>query len=399
MKILHTADWHAGKTLRGQDRTPEIKQALQEVAALATEEQVDLILVAGDLFDKKNPGADAEEAVYNFFLSTAKAGIPSVVIAGNHDAPGRLDAVSGVLNLADTRVIGEARVKQQGGAFSLQVGAEVAQVAALPFVSERRIVRYADLLGADAGGWSEKYREGMRKLIVNLTQDFRDDSVNLLMLHTAMDGATLSNSEYTFHCTESYTLSADMLPDNASYVALGHIHKPQTIQNYPEYLGRYSGSLLQLDFGEANTDKYVYIVNARAGKPTELIKEHRITSGKRLQNVRIDGDNNGELDKKLLDLQAFQGWIKLTVSLSKPRPGLKDRIRAALPNVLAVDFVFPEQQRPQGESVDVDKLNLLESYERFYQETRGQDPDDDLKTAFQTLLEQHTDEQNLTGDA
>ncbi|MDQ3461346.1 MAG: exonuclease subunit SbcD, partial [Deinococcota bacterium] len=81
MKILHTADWHAGRTLHGVDRTPEIREALREIAALAVDEEVDLILVAGDLYDSKRPGPEAEEAVYEFFLTTGRAGIPSVVIA------------------------------------------------------------------------------------------------------------------------------------------------------------------------------------------------------------------------------------------------------------------------------------------------------------------------------
>ena len=90
MKILHTADWHAGRVLHGQPRTPEIREVLREIAELARTEAVDLVLVAGDLYDTRNPGAEAEAAVYEFFKTLGDARIPSVVIAGNHDAPGRL---------------------------------------------------------------------------------------------------------------------------------------------------------------------------------------------------------------------------------------------------------------------------------------------------------------------
>ena len=97
MRILHTADWHAGRVLRGVDRTPEIAQALGEILEIAQSERVDLILVAGDLFDTPNPSADAERAVYEFFLRSGQLGIPSVVIAGNHDSPQRLESVAGLL--------------------------------------------------------------------------------------------------------------------------------------------------------------------------------------------------------------------------------------------------------------------------------------------------------------
>ena len=391
MKILHTADWHAGRVLKGQDRTPEIRDALQEVAEVAKQHEVDLILVAGDVYDKKNPSAEAEAAVYEFFLSVGEAGIPSVVIAGNHDRPSRLDAVSGLLGKTQACVVGEAKVAGEGGLFELNVNGELARVAALPFVSERRIVRYADLLGHDPGQWTERYRRGMKLLIDNLTADFTPDAVNLLLLHTTMEGATLTNSEYSFHCGDSYTLSHDLLPERANYVALGHIHKPQPIQNFPEQAGRYAGSLIQLDFGEAGSDKHVYIVEAKAGKPTELLDIHTLKSGKPLKNVRIDVGKD-ELDKKLHAVADFGGWLKLSIQLDRPRPGLKDRIKQQLPNALAVEFSFPEAEAVQVEKIDADKLDLVAAYRQFYEAQQAKSLDDDLKRLFVELLEERSDE-------
>ena len=384
MKILHTADWHAGRTLRGVPRTAEIREVLQEIAELAKSEAVDLILVAGDLFDTRNPGADAEAAVYEFFVTTGRAGIPSVVIAGNHDSPSRIDASSSLLSLTNTHAFGEVRVAGQGGAFSLQIGDEVAQIAALPFISERRIVKVAELLEEDPGKWRERYQEGMRKLIGNLTKPFRPDAVNLLVTHTTMNGATLSNSEYKFHSTENYSLSSDLFPERCNYVALGHIHKTQAIEGYPENAGRYSGSILQLDFGEQGDTKYVYIVEAKAGKPTTLVKQHEIQAGKRLRRVKVALD---ELDRRTAELAEFDGWLKVSVALEQPLPGLKDRIRRHLPNALAIDLDLPGQQEKVRQGVDLEKISMSEAYAQFYEETRGQGLPDALKTAFNTLYE------------
>lgn len=386
MKILHTADWHAGRSLKGVNRTPEIRAALREIAELALSERVDLILVSGDLYDKKNPGADAEEAVYEFFLTTGRKGIPSVVIAGNHDAPTRFDAASGMFKLAHVHVLGEAKVAGQGGAFTLQVGDEVARIAALPFVSERRIVRYGELLESDPGQWFEKYREGMRRLVANLTQSFDDAAVNLLVMHTTMDGATLSHSEYKFHCTESYTLNSDIFPMSTNYVALGHIHKPQAIEGHPENAGRYAGSVIQLDFGEQGDKKYAYIVEAQAGKPTRTLLAHEIRAGKRLKQLRIDCESD-DLDSRLLSLSDFDGWLKLKLKLKTPRPGLKDRVKAVLPNVLAVEFEFPDQPEGEVEGVDTEKMELVEAYAQFYRDGRGQELPEALRQAFRELME------------
>jgi DNA repair protein SbcD/Mre11 len=358
---------------------------LREIADIAQLEAVDLILVAGDLFDTRNPGADAEEAVYEFFLTTGKANIPSVVVAGNHDSPSRLEAIKHLLKLANVRVIGNPVVSKQGGTFELHINGETARIAALPFVSERRILKVAELLNADPGQWLEKYQEGMRKLIANLTEPFDTDTVNLLITHLTTDGATLSQSEYSFHCTETYALKADVFPDSLNYVALGHIHKSQRIKDFEEYRGRYSGSILQLDFGEQADTKYVYIIEARAGQ-TNAIQEIPLKSGKRLKRLSFHYD---ELERRTTDLQDFGGYLKLALTLDKPRPGLKERIKQSIPNVLAVEFEIANEELPK-ESMDLEKMTLLEAYAQFYQNEKSQTLPDDLRLAFKELYD--TDE-------
>ena len=385
MKLLHTADWHAGRTLHGVDRTPEIREVLREIAELALTEAVDLIIVAGDVFDSKNPGAEATSAVYEFFLKTGAAGVPSVVIAGNHDSPSRLDAISDLLKLTNVHLIGHPKVAGQGGVFDLDIRGEMARVAALPFVSERRIVKVTELLGADPGQWLEKYQGGMRRLIANLSAEFSPDAVNLLVMHGTMNGATLSNSEYTFHSTDSYALGADILPAATNYVALGHIHKPQPIQGYPENAGRYSGSILQLDFGEQGDTKYAYIVEAQAGKPTELLKAVPLQGGKRLKRVAADLD---ALERQTHDLHAYEGYLKLVLKLDQPRPGLKDRIKRDFDNVLSVEVSLPDAEVEEEEAeADLAQVSLLEAYSRFYQEKRSQALPAEVEAAFKELLE------------
>lgn len=388
MRILHTADWHAGRTLHGRDRTPEIRAALAELAEAALDRAVDLIVVAGDLFDTRHPSPAAEEAVYEFFLRTGRAGIPSVVIAGNHDHPGRLDAISDVLGLAGARVIGSARVAGRGGAFTLEAGGERVHVAALPFVSERRIVKVTELLEADEGAQRESYQAGMRKLIGNLTTGFTPDAVNLLVMHATMEGATLAHSEYQFHSTSSYALPADALPATANYVALGHIHKPQGVEGVQGHQARYAGSLVQLDFGEYGDRKVAYLLEARPGRPTELLEELPIRSGRPLQRVRLTED---ELERRSVELAEWDGWLKVVLALDAPRPGLKDRVMSGMKNAIAVEVELPEHEELAEEVVDPGQVDAFEAYGRYYREQRGQEPSEELAAAFRELYE-HVDE-------
>jgi exonuclease SbcD len=392
MKLLHTADWHAGRVLHGQSRTPEVREVLNEIAELACTEAVDLVLVAGDIYDTRNPSAEAEAAVYAFFKTLGDAGIPSIVIAGNHDAPGRLEAASSLLGLAGVRVFGEPRVAHQGGVFTLQLGTETACIAALPFVSERRIVKVHELLGSDPGSWREAYREGMRKLINNLSAGFRTDAVNLMLLHTTMDGARLAHSEYEFHCTENYALDADLFPEACNYVALGHIHMPQAVKGLPENAGRYAGSILQLDFGEQGDTKYVYILEAEAGKPTRILKEHALQAGKRLKRVSVARE---DLDRKLSELD-WEGWLKLSIRLERPDPGLKDRLKRDYPNLLVVEQLLPEREEVARRGVDQHTLSLSDAYAQYYDDVRASALPDDLREAFTKL---YSEVQPLADDA
>jgi exonuclease SbcD len=384
VKILHTADWHAGRSLLGIDRTPEVAEALLEIAELAINEEVDLILVAGDLFDGKNPSAAAEAAVFAFFLETGRAGIRSVAIAGNHDSPARLDAIGGVLELTKVHTVGQPRVAGQGGVFQTAIKGQPVRVATLPFISERRIVRVHELLGGDAGQHREGYQHGIRKLIYNLTSGFNPDSVNLLMLHATMDGAALANSEYVFHSTESYTLGADVLPEKANYVALGHIHKAQSVQGLAGNAARYPGSILQLDFGEQGDDKTVLLLDARPGQPTEVIAEAPLRSGRSLRKISMD---LSALDRKTSELSEFDGWLKLSIRLDSPRPGLKERILSSFQNVLAVETEIPELESLNEQGIDLDDLPLSEAYAQYYQTEKGQDLPEHLSEEFRNLHE------------
>ncbi|MDT3681721.1 MAG: exonuclease SbcCD subunit D C-terminal domain-containing protein [Truepera sp.] len=385
MKLLHTADWHAGRNLHGVDRTAEVRAALSEVAELAKVEAVDLVVVAGDVYDNRNPSAAAEEAVYDFFLEVSGAGIPSVVIAGNHDSPQRLDAVGSVLRLANVHVVGAYRPAGAGGAFELDLGGERVRVAALPFLSERRMIAAANLIEWGPGEQHDQYRQVMRKLVDNLTGDMDGSSVNLLLMHTTFEGATLANSEYVFHSTNAYTVPASIVPEAVSYAALGHIHKPQAVQGLAENKARYPGSLLQLDFGEAGDARSVVLAELAAGRPTEY-RLHQLAAGKPLKRVVASEE---ELERRVLELASFDGWLKLVVRLQRPRPGLKERLQQDLPNLLLVEQQLPGEEE-DDEAFDLEALSLVDSFREYLRTERGDQGQDELVKLFEKLHDEVT---------
>lgn len=370
MRVLHTADFHAGKTLRGYDRTPEIHDALQEIAGLARSEKVDAVLVAGDLFDGVNPSAGAEAAVFEFFLRLKEQGIPSVVIAGNHDSASRLHSLSGLLNWVGAGVVAQPSSDISQVVRRLETASGPLVVGALPYFSERRVVKAAELWGADPSEWKQKYREGLEKFLRMLGSQFTPSAVNMLMLHATFDGAVASGSDrgVKFDQEHHYTLGTQQLPPSANYVALGHVHKPQTMSVSP--LTAYSGSIIQLDFGEGGEKKQVNLIEAQAGRPTQL-HALPLVSGKELRTWRVEAEH---WQRGLGDLQGFAGLAKVVVRAPAGTAivGIKDQIIAAHPQVIAVEL-----QATRGEDElpplreERSTQNLEQLFESYFVQKHG----------------------------
>ena len=372
MRVLHTADFHAGRTLRGYDRTPEIREALTEIAGLARSEKVDAVLVAGDLFDTVNPPADAESAIFAFFLALRDAGIPSIVIAGNHDSGSRLGGLSGLLGWVGVQVVAQPTNDPAQMIRHIETkSGEKLVVGALPYLSERRLVKAADVLGADVGMWRQKYREGMNFFLRKLAEGFAPGAVNMLMLHATLDGAVASGSDrgMAFDLTNSYTVSPLQLPAAAQYVALGHVHKPQQLGVSP--LTHYPGSIIQLDFGEGGEKKQVNLVEVEAGRPAK-VHPIPLVSGKELRTIITDLE---QLDARLAALNGFDGLLKVVVRAptGTALPGLKDRVLRQFPNALGVEL-DPQKDEASAQAESREGLSLEQLYERFHQEKRGELP-------------------------
>ena len=218
MRVLHTADFHAGRITRGYDRTSELQDALTEIAGLARTERADAVLVAGDLFDTVNPPPAAEGIVFEFFLRLKELGIPSVVIAGNHDSAQRLGSLKGLLGWVGVQMVADLSANLAGLSRTLETrGGERLIVGAIPYISERRLLRAADLLGQDVGEWRQKYRDGVGQLMKAVGQTFDPGAVNMMMLHTTLDGAKPSGQRsIVLDLNKTYTITGCSFPPERS---------------------------------------------------------------------------------------------------------------------------------------------------------------------------------------
>jgi exonuclease SbcD len=339
MKFLHSGDWHLGKTLRAQSRRDEYEAALNEVLEIARREQVDCLLVAGDVFDSTTPPPEAEALLFGFLRELFGAGIPAVIIGGNHDHPKRLAAVSRVLELVNVHLRAEAVVPESGGHVRVpsRDGSEAATIAVLPWVHERDVVRWESLLGRES---HQEYAQGVAEMAAHLTNAFPTDTVNVLLSHMMVDGAQVGGGERELHLGAVYAVKPQALPTNLHYIALGHLHRAQEMRRSPP--AYYAGSLLQLDFGERGQEKSVVIVEAHPGRPAR-VETVPLSAGRRLR----------DLEGSLPELQAQAAdvgddYLRVRVHLDGPVPGLTRQVRELLPNALEVVPVYPERERTES---------------------------------------------------
>jgi exonuclease SbcD len=337
MRFLHTADWHVGKTLKGHSRLDEQEQVLREIVRVAREQEVDAVLVAGDLYDSAAPSAPAQKLVVRTLMALAGAGAKVVVIAGNHDHAATLDAYRPFAGAVGITLVGSVRSAEQGGVveFVARTG-EPVTVAVLPFLSSRYAVRAAELVTNTPAEHTGAYDQQLRDILASLTGGFRTDAVNLVMAHLTVVNGTWGGGERKAQSIFEYAVPATVFPPDAHYVALGHLHRRQ-IMAAPSPV-HYCGAPLAVDFGEQDYEPVVCLVEATSTTPAR-VTDIPITVARRLRTLR------GTVDE-LAALAGTVGDDFLRVWMREPaRAGLREEVTDLLPNALEVR-IDPEFAAP-----------------------------------------------------
>jgi exonuclease SbcD len=381
MRFLHTGDWHVGRAIRGRSRMAEFTDALSEVVGIAVQEGVDAVLLAGDLYDHRSPPPEADSLVFEALVRLHGTGIPVVAIPGNHDSALRLEALAKLLKPIGVTMVPRVVPPSEGSLVEVpsRDGTETALVACVPFVPERRFGDAAALFRATED-WYQGYAEGMGRLLAAMTEPFAADRVNVLLAHLFTDGAIPGGGEHQITIGIEYAISPSRLPATASYIALGHVHRPQAVRGAPSPT-RYAGSLLQLDFGETEQTKSVTIVEASPGRPSK-VREVALASGRRLIDVE------GTLDEVLArGGQLPEAYLRIFVDTEGPVPGIAERIRDALPNAVDVALRY-ERQEAGEEGSPLSSLQPRDQFVAYYRREHGvDDAPEDLLRAFDEVLD------------
>jgi DNA repair protein SbcD/Mre11 len=347
MKLLHTSDWHVGKTLKGRARLEEQRTVLAQIVSIAKQHEVDAVLVAGDLYENAAPSADAQKLVVSTLRKLARAGIEVIVIAGNHDHAGTFEAYRPVMRDAGIHVYGAFRPASAGGVhrFTARSTGEQAVVAILPFLSQRYAVRAVEIVENTPAENVGSYDQMVRDILANLTAEFSDSTVNLIMAHLTCTGGAFGGGERAAQSIFEYHVPASVFPVEAHYVALGHLHRRQTLPAACPV--HYSGAPLAVDFGEQDNTNVVCLVEVSPTTPAK-VTDIPITSGRRLRTV------SGTVAELIARADEF-GDDYLRVWVNEPvRAGLRDEVAQALPDALEIRIHPDFSTATSGSKVTID---------------------------------------------
>lgn len=364
MKLLHTSDWHVGKVLKGLSRLEEQRRVLAEIVRITAEESVDLVVIAGDLFESAAPSPEAQHLVWQTVLDLHGTGAEVVVIAGNHDNGHLLEALSPLASAAGIHVLGRVKSPEDGGVLKLEIGSETTRLVLVPFVSQRYVVHAAELMAQNAAENAATYAERYRAVIAALCDGFATGTVNLIVAHGYMRGSTEGGGERAAQTIEDYWIDPTVFPASTQYVALGHLHRTQQLPGAAPIW--YSGSPIQVDFGEEEQSKSVLIVEVEATKPAK-VTERTLSSPRRLRTVE------GSLaELRALASEVGDDLLRVIVTEAQ-RAGLAEDVRELLPNALEVRLQGAAgETRPASQRSGRTPHELFSSYlaERGVQDLR-----------------------------
>lgn len=381
MRVLHTADWHLGKKLGRFERYAEMGQFVDWLVEVCEQRSVDLVLIAGDLFDTPSPPNRAVSLATEALHRLTGLGAQVVAIAGNHDSADYFENLNRFSELHGVHLVGRPPRSPKEGVHRIQTRSGPAAVACCPYLREHAIVNFFQDSGQRYGAYKDRLAQVLSALDRELANHL--DCVRLLMGHLAVDGAVLGlinsggqpRGERVLTIGNTYVMSGQQLPRVAQYTALGHIHSAQRV--VAPGPTRYSGSPLALDFGERDDRKQVVLVDV-APDGAAAVEPIDVPLGRRLRWV------DGSWEELVSRRDEFgDDYLALTITGADTPRGLLQHAAETFPNLVRAHIVASIAE--SGVPVWSFDREWFDIYSEFVQSDVGEEPGEDLLREFKHL--------------
>ncbi len=407
VRILHTGDWHLGKNLEGQSRMDEQEEFLKDFVNIVEENNIDLVIIAGDVYDTSNPPARAEKMFYDTLKRLSRNGERlTLVISGNHDNPERLVAAGplamdhGIImvgtpkTVVQSGVYGKHRLIESGEGFiEIEVNGERSVILTVPYPSEKRL---NEILYSGMESEEEKlmsYSDRIHELFHSLESQYREDTINLVVSHLFAMGSEESGSERSIQLGGSYIVNGSCFPKSAQYIALGHVHKPQIVPGTNKR-ARYSGSPLHYNKKEISFKNKCFIVDVKPGEDS-VIEEVEIKVYKPIEVWKCNGVEEAIL--KCEENMDRDCWVYLEISTDryinedeiKKMKTLKRDILEIMPKIIGVE-------EDDESATSLSEKSFKEIFKDFYKRERGVDAEEEVVDLLMSIISEEGGEDNET---
>ena len=390
-KFIHTSDWHIGRKLRDFERYEEFRKFFQWLEDLINTEEIDALLVSGDIFDNTTPSVKAQEIYYSFLAKISQSHCRHVIIiSGNHDSPAFLDAPAELLNLINIQVIGTACENEIITLYDTDKNPEMI-VCAVPYLRDRDVRTLGsgdsyenidrDLINGINFHYAKVFDEA--KILSDKNKNIPVVATGHLFTHGGITKP--DDGVRSLYVGTSIEIQSEIFPEFLTYTALGHLHSAQKIKR--ENI-RYSGSPIQMDFGEAGQQKSVYIIELD-GKNLINIRDVKIPIFKRLERI------SGDFDELCAEIQTFQNesvWLDVTYTGEETIGNLSDRIKDFVKAFSNVEILSIRDNKTAAESdginnqaKSIDDITPLGMLDLFFDEKKIAD---DKREIFAKMYEE-----------
>ena len=371
MKLIHLSDLHIGKRVNEVSMIQEQKHILSQILEVIREEKADAVLIAGDVYDKTVPSAEAVMLFDDFLCRLAQEQVPTFIISGNHDSPERL--AFGHQLLADSGI--HISPVYNGNVTPITLSDDQGNVHfwLLPFLKPAHVKRYYPDDGI------ESYTDAIRSAISHMDLDPKER--NVLLTHQFVTGAaTCESEEISVGGTDNVDASVF---DDFDYVALGHIHGPQNVAG-PRV--RYCGTPLKYSISEEHHNKSVTVVHL--GAKGELSLELRpLTPLHDLRSIR--GTFEEIRDKSFYQGTNTEDYLHIILTDEEDVPEAVGKLRKIYPNLMKLSYDNTRTRTNQiiEGAVDVQRKSPLELFDELYALQNNQPMSDEQRSFTQGLIE------------
>lgn len=397
MRIIHTADWHLGKSLDNISRIDEQKLFCDDFVEIVKNENADIVISAGDIYDTFNPQSIAEKLFYETIEKIAENGKRCVfVIAGNHDNPDRLQAINplafdkGIIILGyptsstNSAIFeGFEILEGKSGFTKIKIKDEIINIISIPYPSEKRLEEAFLDFSNDTCDLQSTYSKKIGDIFRKLEENFVEDEINIAISHIFVVSSDISDSERRIELGGSLLVEKTDLPQKSQYTALGHIHKPQRISK--SFNAYYSGSPIQYSKTERSNAKSINVIDLKAGQEA-IVKKVMLNNYVPIKVFKcssVEDAINECIENKDNNIYAY---FEIETDRSITQEEIKE-MKSYLKNILEIRPIIKNSKFDEkSKNLELSVNNVGQYFLDFYREKEGVSPSDEVVELFNQLI-------------